>query len=122
MYNMLFGTNTLAGTLLDMLDLKIEDCGRFRDCYLDETGTKIIIYTRNGGENREEYECVFDELSKHKNCFTDYDDDFDCTYASIVFSVPEDYIEITKELVKLGADTTTGEEKFKKLLEQIDSM
>ena len=86
MYNMLFGENELADDLLKMLNLTKEDCGRYRDCYLDEKGEKIIVYTRNGGGNREYYEEVFDKLSSHTNYLCDYDDDFDCTYASIEFS------------------------------------
>ena len=120
MYNMLFGENELADDLLKMLNLTKEDCGRYRDCYLDENGEKIIVYTRNGGGNREYYEEVFDKLSSHTNYLCDYDDDFDCTYASIEFSVPDKFIELTKEFVKKGADTTTGSEKFKKLLDVLD--
>lgn len=120
MYNMLFGENELADDLLKMLNLTKEDCGRYRDCYLDEKGEKIIVYTRNGGGNREYYEEVFDKLSSHTNYLCDYDDDFDCTYASIEFSVPDKFIELTKEFVKKGADTTTGSEKFKKHLDVLD--
>lgn len=120
MYNMLFGENELADDLLKMLNLTKEDCGRYRDCYLDEKGEKIIVYTRNGGGNREYYEEVFDKLSSHTNYLCDYDDNFDCTYASIEFSVPDKFIELTKEFVKKGADTTTGSEKFKKLLDVLD--
>ena len=120
MYNMLFGENELADDLLKMLNLTKEDCGRYRDCYLDEKGEKIIVYTRNGGGNREYYEEVFDKLSSHTNYLCDYDDDFDCTYASIEFSVPDKFIELTKEFVKKGADTITGSEKFKKLLDVLD--
>lgn len=120
MYNMLFGENELADDLLKMLNLTKEDCGRYRDCYLDEKGEKIIVYTRNGGGNREYYEEVFDKLSSHTNYLCDYDDEFDCTYASIEFSVPDKFIELTKEFVKKGADTTTGSEKFKKLLDVLD--
>lgn len=120
MYNMLFGENDLADVLLKMLNLTKEDCGRYRDCYLDIMGEKIIIYTRNGGGNREDYEDVFDVLSKHPNYICDYDDDFDCTYASIEFSVPDKFIVLTKEFVRQGVDTTTGSEKFKKFLDVLD--
>ena len=121
MYNMLFGENELSEVLLKMLNLTKEDCGRYRDCYLDEKGEKIIVYTRNGGGNREYYEEVFDKLSSHTNYLCDYDDDFDCTYASIEFKVPDKFIEFTKKLVKEGVDTTTGSEKFKKLFEILDN-
>ena len=41
-------------------------------------------------------------------------------FASIEFSVPDKFIELTKEFVKKGADTTTRSEKFKKLLDVLD--
>ena len=68
---------------------KIWVSGRFRDIYLNEDGTEIILYTRNGGGNRKEYWYIFEILSHHPNYLTDYDDDFDCTYAYIKFSIPE---------------------------------
>lgn len=119
MYNMLFGVNEYAEIFLRMLDLTKEDCGRFRDCYLSEDGTKIIIYTRNGGGNREDYQYIFDELSKHENYICDYDDDFDCTYASIEFSIPEKCKNIIPELLE-SSDTTTGAEKWDKLFKQLE--
>ena len=119
MYNMLFGVNANAETFLRMLNLKEEDCGRFRDCYLSEDGTKIIVYTRNGGGNREDYQGVFNELSKHKNYICDYDDDFDCTYASIEFSVPDEYKSTVSELLET-TDTTTGAEKWDKLFKMFE--
>lgn len=120
MYNILFGVNDYAKSLLKMLNLTEEDCGRFRDCYLSEDGERIIVYTRNGGGNREEYQYVFDELSENENYICDYDDDFDCTYASIEFSVPEKYKKITSELAK-ETDTTTGAEKWDMLFKKMGS-
>jgi hypothetical protein len=89
LYNALFGVNQSAPFLLRTLGLNVSDAGRFRDCYI--SGDKIVLYTRNGGGNREDYQHVFDSLSKHPNYITDYDDDFDCTYASIEFSFPDEY-------------------------------
>ena len=120
MYNMLFGQNPISNVLLEILQLTEEGFGRFRDCYLSSDGSKIIVYTRNGGGNREKYQGVFDELSKHENYICDYDDDFDCTYASIEFSVPQKYKEICKELAKIS-DTSAGQDKFKKILEQLET-
>ena|SRR3990167_10308610 len=103
LYNILHGVNDLAPLLLKMLDLdqpkgKFET-GRFRDIYLNEDGTKIILLTRNGGGNRDSYQSVFDDLeANHPNYLTNYDDDFDCTYAYIEFSVPKEFKEDLKAL------------------------
>ena len=57
MYNLMHGMNPLAGILLKMLEIDQEgskySSGRFRDIYLNEDGKKIILFTRNGGGNRE---------------------------------------------------------------------
>jgi hypothetical protein len=40
---MIFGENPLSRVLLAMLNLKMEDTGRYRDCYISDG--KIVIYT-----------------------------------------------------------------------------
>jgi hypothetical protein len=126
MYNMLFGKNPASRLLLAMLDLTEADVGRFRDCYLEraeQTGVlSIVIYTRNGGGNREAYEAVTEALQGHAQYLWDADDDFDCTYASYVFSVPEKFKATAEELATLGA--APGEkpmEKFKSLIEKMQN-
>jgi hypothetical protein len=92
---------------IDGVDEYIKQCikqghwnsGRFRDIYLNKEGTIIILFTRNGGGNRESYWYLFDILRQHPNYITDYDDDYDCTYASIEFSVPEEFKKLCKSLV-----------------------
>jgi hypothetical protein len=79
-----------------MLNLKMEDTGRYRDCYISDG--KIVIYTWNGGGNREAYQDVIDELAKHPCYLYDEDDSFDCTYCSIYFTFPEEYVEELKKL------------------------
>lgn len=98
LYNMLHGYNNNALFVLAMLKLKTADCGRFRDAWIDEDGKHLVIFTRNGGGNREEYQGVIDELAKHPNYVNDFDDDFDSTYASIRFSVPSQYQELVEAL------------------------
>lgn len=48
---MLFGKNQQSEVILACLGLTEGDCGRFRDCYVDDD--QIVIHTRNGGGNRE---------------------------------------------------------------------
>lgn len=100
LYNLLHGVNYLTPVLLSVLDIDQPDekwdSGRFRDIYLNEDGTKIILFTRNGGGNREGY--FPDEIRNHPNYLTDYDDDFDSTYAYIEFSVPKGFKRIMRKL------------------------
>lgn len=100
LYNMLFGTNPAAGFLLGALELETEKypTGRFRDIYFEEEGNKVILYTRNGGGNREDYEDVFEALAEHPLYLTDYDDDFDSTYAYIEFKAPQSVIDFFEDV------------------------
>lgn len=100
LYNMLHGTHGLDQVLGFVLDLDVAggsyDTGRYRDIWLQDG--KIYLFTRNGGGNREEYQGVIDDLSEHSNYIEDYDDDFDSTYATIVFSYPEHYAALLKHI------------------------
>ena len=98
MYNMIFGQNPLSDAILATLGLTRNDTGRFRDCFVTEG--KIVIYTRNGGGNREEYQETIDKLAKNPCYLYDEDDDFDYTYCTIYFKFPEEY---SKELEKLDS-------------------
>lgn len=90
-YSMLFGKNPDSEALLNLLGKTQADFGRYRDVFV-ENGY-IVVHTRNGGGNREDYEDVFEEMSMHPWYSHDQDDDFDCTYANIYFKVPEKVAE-----------------------------
>lgn len=77
--------------------------GRFRDAWVekgDDGEPVIVIYTRNGGGNRECYchdhpevgclEKVIEDLQAHPLYLSDEDDDFDGTYATFRFRCPDD--------------------------------
>lgn len=133
MYNMLFGKNPASRLLLAMLNLAEPDVGRFRDCYLrrgargadapsSDEELYIVIYTRNGGGNRDDYEEVTAALQALPTYVDDYDDDFDCTYASYEFKVPEAFKATAEELASLGASSAVSpEEKFKTLIENLQN-
>lgn len=126
LYNLLHGVNPIAPILLTVLGIDQPDgkfsSGRFRDIYLNEDGTEIILYTRNGGGNREDYQEVFDNFAKnHPNYLSDEDDDFDCTYAYIKFSVPEKAKELIKGLVT-GEKPKTIAEKFEETIKGMENM
>lgn len=130
MYNVLFGRNPMAPVLLRMLDLTSEMTGRFRDAWVEEDGEHIVVYTRNGGGNRDCWELdgcknetdaegrtvtvhdpacmttINGKLQKHPLYVSDKDDDFDCTYASFTFRVPEQYREEVKQLQAAQAPDT----------------
>ena len=89
MYNMLFGVNPDTDTLLSLLGKTAGDFGRFRNVYMEDG--YIIVHTRNGGGNREDYEDVFDEMSEHPWYSHDEDDSVDYKYANIYFKVPENH-------------------------------
>ena len=116
MYNMLFGINQNYKVLLKVLNLTTEKCGRFRDCYLQDG--KIIVYTRNGGGNREDYQKYIDELAKHPNYIKDYDDDFDRTYCYIEFSIPD---EFKKDIENIQSEKYTPTEKFQMLIKNLQA-
>ncbi len=115
---MLFGKNVFAEALLKILNLNKEETGRFRDCYLSDANT-IVVYTRNGGGNREEYQSVIDKLKTHPNYKKDYDDDFDCTYCSIEFNVPEQYKEFIAKLTEEAGVGKNPKDKWKQLHEEL---
>ena len=129
LYNVLFGQSPIADELLGLVDLTRARCGRFRDCYLNEDGTEVHVYTRNGGGNREHWDsydtaegddcscpgCTIQYvLRRHPGYITDQDDNFDCTYATIRFRVPEQFLPITKEIAALNKPES-GEQKWDRL-------
>lgn len=95
-YNMIFGQNPLSDILLAMCDLTEGDVGRFRDAWITENG-ELAIYTRNGGGNREYY---MPDFNNNLLYLRDEDDDFDSTYATIFFKIPEKYISFAKVLAE----------------------
>ena len=87
LYNMINGFNPACVLIMPMLGRKQEDYPRFRDCYITEEGN-IAIYTRVGGGNRD---CGYGEekLYEDENYLTTYDDEYDNTYATYEFKVPD---------------------------------
>lgn len=73
-----------------------------------------MIFTRNGGANREYYEEIFNSLRKHQNYKYDYDDDYDSTYAYIEFSLDEKIFPIAEENFSI-----TPEERGIKLFQHV---
>lgn len=87
LYNMMNGFNLSCLVFMPMLGRKQEEYPRFRDCFLTDDHN-IAIYTRVGGGNRNTGYGE-EELYKDPNFITTYDDDYDETYGTYEFKVPE---------------------------------
>lgn len=87
LYNMMNGFNPACVYILPMLGKKSDEYPRFRDCFVTEDNN-IAIFTRVGGGNRGQGYGE-EKLMEDENFIRDYDDDFDNTYATYVFKVPE---------------------------------
>lgn len=87
LYNMINGFNPSCIFFMPMLGRKQEEYPRFRDCFLTEENN-IAIYTRVGGGNRN-IGYGEEELYKDPNFIRTYDDDYDETYGTYEFKVPE---------------------------------
>lgn len=119
LYNMLFGVNPFSSVLLQMLGTSPYNIPRYRDCFLSEDGTEIIIHTRTGGGNRDAYEKggeYWEEGQSDNDALRvlpgfkyDEDDDFDCTYANFHFDIPAAFHEQVVLLKDLGAIANPAE-------------
>jgi len=147
LYNALFGVNTLAPLLLNVLGLVTKPdahaaarglvyVGRFRDCYLGPEGKTITLYTRNGGGNRNCWDlegckdgahdtsclvAVNAALAAHPKYISDADDDFDCTYASFTFGVPDAVADLLHSLAQgESKGQPQGAAKFRDLMARME--
>jgi hypothetical protein len=119
LYNMLFGENENADILLEFLKLNRAIFGRYRDCYLNHDGSKIIVLTRCGGSNRDDYDEVFTMARSHDLYLTDYDDPIDETYCYFEFGVPYKFEGQCKKLAN-GQEPLTVGERFEKEAEEMN--
>lgn len=120
LYNTFNGINKEAVLIAPMLGGHPNEIfPRFRDCYLEEREFTlddgipfnepknnaleegIYIFTRVGGGNREDYDAEIEKLQAHTDYVRDFDDNFDCTYATFVFRVPQEWRQ-DYELIKAG--------------------
>ena len=111
LYNMLHGVNQATFFILPMLGEKHPDkYPRFRDCWFDKDENRICVYTRVGGNNRG---CGFgeDDLYKHPLFISTEDDDFDNTYATYYFSVPDEFKDDLDKI--LAGKIRNTSEKYK---------
>lgn len=62
---------------------------------------------------------MIDGLATHPLYLRDFDDDYDCTYTTIVFRVPDEAKEIVLKIAD-QTNTTPPMEKFSKLIEDME--
>lgn len=133
-YNMVNGVNQAVFYVLPMLGKHPDEYPRFRDCFVrdeehPEYDNHIHIYTRVGGNNRDDYEAEIEEMREHPDFVADFDDSYDCTYASYVFRVPErwradfDRLMATGDLRELSDEYKAELRRvYPKLKEKFDAM
>jgi len=118
LYNTLFGYNRYSRHILEMLAVSENSIPRYRDCYLNEQGTEIIIYTRTGGDNRASYMREIEEMKRIPGYLSDSDDTFDNTYALFRYEVPPPYRAdclLLKDLGAIGNATKAWEDYSRQL-------
>lgn len=143
LYSSLYGRNPLSPFLRAMLKLDTEYAtGRFRDIWLGGDGKTVILFTRNGGGNRECYcesvvnpaegrpqkhesgclAAVIESLQKHPQYLRDWDDQFDATYAHFEFRVPEEYLAATRLLATLTKPPKSLGDRFEETMDEVRKM
>jgi hypothetical protein len=118
LYNLLFGKNPQSALLLAVIGLKEHDVPRFRNVFVGERDGKptIDVYTRMGGGNRGHWDSYEGDAGPDCSCpgcrasyfmravagfRYDEDDDFDCTYRTFVYAVPEEFERDVPKLADL---------------------
>lgn len=114
LYNLMNGVNPAAFFILPMLGKHPDEYPRFRDCFVGEDKKTIEVFTRVGGGNRHSGYGE-EELEKHPNFIRTYDDDFDSTYGTYVFSVPERWRDDFEKILN-GKTLFISEEYFNEIL------
>lgn len=93
------GYNPACVLFLPMLGRRSEEYPRFRDCFISEDGKHIDIYTRVGGNNRESGYGE-ETLYEDENFVTTFDDDYDNTYGTYRFKVPDKWLDDYNHIVE----------------------
>lgn len=89
LYHQLFGVYPGAPVILAYLRFDPGELPRLRDAFLSEDGTELLIYTRAGGPNREQYKNLIDGMRSHILYIRDEDDPTDETYGIFYYRIPE---------------------------------
>lgn len=124
LYNSLFGVNPFTPILLGVLNTRVEQIPRFRDVFVEND--EIIIYTRTGGGNRDEYDrpdCPGPSNADLRNIpgyLRDEDDSFDSTFAYFHYAVPKNVRLMLAQIAKATKDRPTPSDAWKRLKADLD--
>jgi hypothetical protein len=98
LYNTVLGDGNegIRGALvLTLLGVPSEErmafVGRYRDAWIETQGDApplLVVYTRNGGGNRDDQDAAISAMQAHPLYVKDQDDSYDSTYATFWFEVP----------------------------------
>lgn len=121
MYSMVFKPNILGPVMMAALGYETPmDVGRYRDCIITKSN-EIVIYTRNGGANRESYTDDIERMRSHACYLRDVDDSFDSTYASFYFRFPDGFKEDFEKMAELIGVDWNPDERWKKAIDAMES-
>ena len=122
MYGAICNINPDAKMILNLIGIDpkfLLEEARLRDVYLSKDKTRVVIFTRIGGNNRSYHFPAITKLRNFKGYITDYDDEFDNTYASFEYQIPQEKLPRVAAFLA-SSDTTTGGEKIKTSLKQLE--
>jgi hypothetical protein len=126
LYNLICGNNPAHEILHAILETvePLPNLPRYRDTYTIEKDGKIyiVIYTRTGGGNREEFESENRALTSHPMYVNDYDDDFDNTFAHFEFLVPDSWQARVISFHNIFSRSPKGMTPRQKFQRQMDAM
>lgn len=117
----LVGESPYADLLLAVLDLKREQTGRFRDCYLrkHEEELQIVIFTRNNGIGREDLLPISESLKNHPMFVSDEIETSDQTFQSYAFNPPAANAAEVAYIWELTKNFGSPMERFHKMLAKL---
>ena len=122
LYNALFGVNPHARVVLGLLGTTADAVPRFRDAFFaldEESGEpRMVIHTRTGGGNREEYEDQNEEMRGLPGFIRDADADYDATYANFFYEVPERVREVVR-MALVENPQKTPDERWREVFEAL---
>ena len=121
MYNMLFQVCPLAPYLLKSLGLDHQKMGRMRDVYFNEECDRILVLTRNGGNNRESHQQEMAYMQSNPFFDKDYDEKIDNTYATLEFKIPEGLLAAAAEAKKVEMGYKPFPVRFNEMLDKMKS-
>ena len=112
MYDMIKGNSketAIRGIVFQAL-LSLDGVGRYRDAWAEKDGDDItlVIFTRNGGGNRqsEDLQGDIEAMQQSPYYIRDEDCNYDCTYAAFYFRCPEPQKEYMGRFAVEPVDTS----------------